>query len=63
MSSLFSPIYARAVLAMHDLETADQLAAAGFSQAAEFLRPGHQALVDEAFGPYKTRTAFEVESL
>ncbi|GAA2439586.1 hypothetical protein [Streptomyces glaucus] len=51
MRSSLSPIYARAVLAMHDLETADQLEAAGFPEAAEFLRSGRQSLVDEAFGP------------
>lgn len=51
MRPSLSPVYARAVLAMHDLETADRLDAAGFPEAAEFLRSGRQPLINEAFGP------------
>jgi hypothetical protein len=51
MRSSLSPVYTRAVLAMHDLEIADRLEADGFPEAAASLRLGRQALVDEAFGP------------
>jgi hypothetical protein len=51
MHSFRSPVYARAVLAMRDLETADKLERTGFPEAAEHLRIGLQALVDAAFGP------------
>lgn len=51
MRPSLSPIYARAVEALRDLENADRLEAAGFPEAAAFLRKGRQALVDEAFGP------------
>ncbi|MDH6629418.1 hypothetical protein M2271_007254 [Streptomyces sp. LBL] len=51
MRFALSPVYARAVLAMHDLETANRLEEDGFPEAAASLRVGRQALVDEAFGP------------
>lgn len=50
MRPSLSPVYARAVVALRDQENADRLVAAGFPEAAKFLRPD-QAVIDEAFGP------------
>ena len=46
-----SPIYARALEALRDLENADELEAAGFPEAAEYLRKGKGIRVNRVFGP------------